>query len=368
MHLETFLGSVRCVPDLSGLVAALGHEPLLEPVPDSAWNKPSQRLLEVTAVGRADGLPWLATASQDPRQDAVRLARRIRARGAAAVVLALDPAGRRLAIAAAFDRLPHLELDLANPDPEAIDSLARLAGTSGAGPMAFAARVADALSTEPVGRRFFREFRTTLDRMAGELPCPMPPLDRHAYALLQLTRVLFLYFIQTRGWLAGRERFLAEEVDRCMARNERPERPLKPVTAFSVLPVAISSRATAAGSVLPALLFQITKPQPGSSRDQHEKPLRFSTMSWPQTGHGPRLARGMRTSLSFASSSATVPRANSAMSAMNFSRFSSPCSIFDSRCSQSPVSPGDVSGCPSSRRITLRPFSVQTSERASRSM
>ena len=91
------------------------------------------------------------------------------------------------------------------------------------------------------------------------------------------------------------------------ARNDLPERPLKPVTGFAVRPVAISSRATASGSVLPALLFQITKPQPGSSRDQHEKPLRFSTMSWPQTGHGPRLARGMRTSLSLASSSLTVP-------------------------------------------------------------
>src|SRR3954463_13470613 len=138
MHLETFLGSVRCVPDLSGLVAALGHQPILEPVPDSAWNKPNQRLFQVTAVGRADGLPWFAIASADPRQDALRLARRIRTRGAAAVVLALDPAGRRLTIAAAFDRLPHLEMDLADPDPEAIDSLARLAGTSGAGPMAFA--------------------------------------------------------------------------------------------------------------------------------------------------------------------------------------------------------------------------------------
>src|SRR4051795_6531342 len=112
MHLETFLGSVRCVPDLSGLVAALGHEPLLEPVPDTAWNKPSQRLIEVTAVGRADGLPWLATASQDPRQDAVRLARRIRARGAAAIVLALDPAGRRLAIAAGLHRLAQLAVGI----------------------------------------------------------------------------------------------------------------------------------------------------------------------------------------------------------------------------------------------------------------
>src|SRR3982751_6506548 len=124
MHLETLLGSVRCVPDLSGLVAALGHQPFQEPVPDSAWNKPSQRLLEVTAVGRADGLPWFATASANPRQDALRLARRIRARGAAAVVLSLDPAGRRLAIAAAFDRVPYLELDLADPDPESLAALA----------------------------------------------------------------------------------------------------------------------------------------------------------------------------------------------------------------------------------------------------
>ncbi len=53
-------------------------------------------------------------------------------------------------------------------------------------------------------------------------------------------------------------------------RNDLPLRPLKPVTGFSVRPVATSSRTTAAGSVLPVLDFQITKPQPGSSRDQQE--------------------------------------------------------------------------------------------------
>ena len=46
----------------------------------------------------------------------------------------------------------------------------------------------------------------------------------------------------------------------------------------------------------------------------------------------------MRTSLSFASSSPTVSRANSAMSLMKRSRDSSPSSIRPSRCSQSPVS------------------------------
>ena len=68
-----------------------------------------------------------------------------------------------------------------------------------------------------------------------------------------------------------------------MARNVRPERPRKPVTAFSVRPTpgssprsrdaasdAISSLATATGRILPAFFFQITNPQPGSSRDQHE--------------------------------------------------------------------------------------------------
>jgi len=45
---------------------------------------------------------------------------------------------------------------------------------------------------------------------------------------------------------------------------------LKPVTCLAVRPVVISSFATAAGSCLPAFAFQITKPQPGSSRDQHE--------------------------------------------------------------------------------------------------
>jgi hypothetical protein len=55
-----------------------------------------------------------------------------------------------------------------------------------------------------------------------------------------------------------------------LARNDFPERPLKPVTCFSVRPVLISSRATAIGSVLPVFDFQITNPQPGSSRAQHE--------------------------------------------------------------------------------------------------
>src|SRR3954468_16944043 len=68
-----------------------------------------------------------------------------------------------------------------------------------------------------------------------------------------------------------------------LARNVRPERPLKPGTAFSVRPEpgssprsreclsdSISSFTTDGGRFFPAFFFQITKPQPGSSFDQHE--------------------------------------------------------------------------------------------------
>jgi len=43
---------------------------------------------------------------------------------------------------------------------------------------------------------------------------PLRRRGRRSLACCSLTRVLFLYFIQAKGWLAGRERFLAEAVTR----------------------------------------------------------------------------------------------------------------------------------------------------------
>jgi hypothetical protein len=274
MRLESVLDSIRSLADLPNLVAALGHKPLCETVPDEAWNKAHQRLLRVTAIGQADGLPWFAVASSEPERDSVRLARRISRRGKAAIVVALDSIARRLAIAVAFDRLPHLELKLADPDPEIVSSLARLAGGPGAGPMAFAARAADALSTEPIGRRFFREFRSTLERMSGALPRRLHGAERHAFALLQLTRILFLYFIQTKGWLAGREQFLAEEVDRCVVRGRKIHRDLLRPLFFGTLnrPRADRSRLALQFGAIPFLNGGLFEPHPLERRCRADIP------------------------------------------------------------------------------------------------
>ena len=66
MDLETLLPSIRSLHDLTGLVAALGHQPLWEEVPDE---------LGLTVVGRTGELPWFAIESTCPERDAERLAR-----------------------------------------------------------------------------------------------------------------------------------------------------------------------------------------------------------------------------------------------------------------------------------------------------
>ena len=204
MDLQALLTSIRSLADLPRLVSALGHESLMEEVPPEGWNRQADRKAPVTAVGRTGTLPWFAVESRTAQRSARILAARLSRRGRVSIVLALDPEVRRLIVTVAFGRLPSIELDLAHPAREAVASLAKLAGHPEGGPLAFAVQAADALSAETVGRRFFWEFRATLDRIAAGLPGPMHAEDRHGLALLQLTRVLFLYFIQAKGWLGDR--------------------------------------------------------------------------------------------------------------------------------------------------------------------
>jgi hypothetical protein len=169
-----------------------------------------------------------------------------------------------MGVAAAFDRCPGLELSLSQPDPEAIVALARLAGVPDGGSLAYAARAAEALSAEPMGQRFFRAFRLTLERMASGLSGLVPTRDRQSLALLQLTRVLFLYFIQAKGWLDGRERFLEAEIDRCLSRRRRIHRDVLRPLFFGTLNQPIDQRSGGARrfGALPFLNGGLFEPHP----------------------------------------------------------------------------------------------------------
>ncbi len=274
MDLERSLRSIQSLTDLPRLVAALGHQPLWEQVPNEGWSSREGRRFDVIAVGQTGACPWFAFESSSPARDVVLLARRIFRRGKFGLAMALDPRGRRLAVAVAFDRCPSLCQELDRPNPEALSALGRLAGSSEGGAVAFAARAADALAAEPVSSRFFRAFRSTLDRMAIGLHGTIPPDARRELALLHLTRVLFLYFIQTKGWLNGRERFLAEEIDGCLLRRRGIHRDLLRPLFFGTLnqPLSTRSRRAQAFGRIPFLNGGLFEPHPLEKRHQSDAP------------------------------------------------------------------------------------------------
>jgi hypothetical protein len=72
-----------------------------------------------------------------------------------------------------------------------------------------------ALDRESVGRQFFRRFRSAVEDVSASLRRSFPGEEQEAVAgeaLLILSRLLFLSFIQEKGWLDGQRRFLVDRL------------------------------------------------------------------------------------------------------------------------------------------------------------
>ncbi len=262
MSVASVLPGLRCLADLPRLVTAFGHESRFEAAPSGVWGVAGR----VALVGASGEFLWYGVEAPDAERAALGLARRLCGRGRTAGVLALDPAARRLAVSVAFAGLPVLGCSLSAPDRLAPSCLGRLAGPAPAtgGLLAYAARAAEALEGEGVGRRFFRAFRVALDRMTAALPAPRAEVERHGLALLQLTRVLFLYFVQSKGWLDGRADFLARAVDDCLGGRRHLHRDLLQPLFFGTLnrPPEARSRVPRRFGRIPFLNGGLFEPHP----------------------------------------------------------------------------------------------------------
>lgn len=240
--MATLLEGIRRLEDLAPLVRVAGHEPMLQWLPAEGWAE-GARLTRAAVVGRSRGFEWLAfETEQGAGGVAANLARRLERAGRLAAVIALEPEARVLALSVSLAPRPVLVTSLDRPTPLTLRSLERLGGGSEAGAVAAAAHVARALDTEAVGRRFFSAFRRALDRMSGAFPERIPPDDRHQLALLQLTRVLFLYFVQAKGWLDANPHFLREHVDRTLAHGRDVQRDLLRPLFFGTLNQPVARR------------------------------------------------------------------------------------------------------------------------------
>ena len=209
--LEDIVRSIQNVADLPRLFTRLGYVGDHGTPPESGG----------VAVARWKGFRVVGIAADAPR-DAARVTA-TRLAGAAQPGLVAAVGGGWVAVAAprvgAPGCTPVLALSTTEPDPFALELLAALAPVPGACALEHALHVADVLATEAVGARFFTAFRAILERMAASLGTRGAPGDRKLAALLTLTRVLFLYFVQARGWLDGRPDFLPALLDDALARH-----------------------------------------------------------------------------------------------------------------------------------------------------
>lgn len=279
MNAPPALPPVTSLRDLHQLAAILHFERAWEPVPLSAWRRREADPPPCTGsavVGRLGSLSVVGAAAAAPARAARKLAGLLFRRGEPAVVLAFDPAGDGLALSVAFEGLPVLILRPADDESVLATCIERLARLAPGPPITTAASLAEILSMEGIGRRFFHAFERQLERVAQCIGGPGP--ECRSLALLQLNRVLFLYFVQSKGWLDGQPDFLRRQVDRCLASGKEMDRHLLKPLFFGTLnrPAADRSRSTRAFGRIPFLNGGLFEPHP---LERRRKPV-IPNLAW----------------------------------------------------------------------------------------
>ena len=220
------LARTERIDDLRDLFRALGYDAAWDPVPPGPWLGDAAQTAGVTRaalVARHGAFRVFALAAADPDLAARAAARRLATGAERGLACALGGDPPRLVCATWRVRpngdlgVRRLALPLANPPASALATLERLAPADGESALGLSIRAGDTLASEAVTGRFFRAFRAILERLTDRTAAPGPRADRRVLALTTLTRVLFLYFVQAKGWLDGDRRFLVRRFEAALA-------------------------------------------------------------------------------------------------------------------------------------------------------
>lgn len=184
-------------------------------------------------AGILAGLP--AWTSHGTAQETLRRARRLARSGQVGVVAGQDEAAAQWHLAVSIPPVRLAVLVAGDRDALVVRRLRRQLCVPRATMLEQAIALAVALDVDAAGRTTFRVLHQLLDRAVALLPAAISADDRHAWALAQLTRLLFLRFVESEGWLDGNPRFLAAAIDRCLAARRDPTRHLLQPLFFGTL-------------------------------------------------------------------------------------------------------------------------------------
>lgn len=287
--LRALLARTERITDLRDLFRALGYDAAWEAVPPGPWvgqgDVATAGITAAALVARRGAFRVFALTAADPEAAARAAARRLSSGGERGLACALGGEPTRL-VCAGWRVAPDgavavraRAMPLIRPTAAALATLERLAPEPDDSPLALSLRVGEALASEEVGNRFFLAFRSTLDRMTDRMAAPTLRADRRALALTTLNRVLFLYFVQEKGWLDGDRRYLARRFDAALAARRSFHRAVLHPLCFGALNRSItdrSARARALGAV-PFLNGGLFEP---TALERRHGPVEWSNGDW----------------------------------------------------------------------------------------
>lgn len=215
------------------------------------------RELACAAVSSGSGaLRALMVAGADatpPREHVTRIASRLASRTPQLLwlIVAEDETARERVIATwRGDRVPPRVVALTAERARIVDSDAEtvcaLAAAASASDSLTHARWVEILGRDALTRRFYRTLERTIGTLADSLSARAPEEDRRSIALFTLSRLLFLSFLEAKGWLDGDRDYLSRRFMQQLGTGGRfHARVLEPLF-FGTLNTRPASRAVAA--------------------------------------------------------------------------------------------------------------------------
>jgi hypothetical protein len=206
------------------LFRELGYPVQLVPIERESWSELGVDIGwgDETQLALMSRVPWcdlyiVAAAAHDDAAIA-RFCRSLQRRNSVVrsvvVAHAREPLQLSIHDLSARGEARRLDVELAHPSSHAVDRINLLAMREHAD----APRLFDrALDRESLTRQFFERFRDAVASLRSALAAHCVGEEPEAvasHALLLLSRLLFLSFIQEKGWLAGERRFLIDSFER----------------------------------------------------------------------------------------------------------------------------------------------------------
>jgi hypothetical protein len=163
------------------------------------------------------------------------------------IVAALRPAANDLAIVCwrsseSRVRVVSLLCKTNHVLPSDAETLCMLSAVSGESDLLTHARWLDVLGREAITGRFFRALEAAVIELGASLSGRVVTAERRELALLYTSRLIFLSFLESRGWLDGDFCFLANTFESCLSKGGNYQKRILEPLFFGTLNTRIRAR------------------------------------------------------------------------------------------------------------------------------